>query len=72
MITILILVGIYLISVIGAYKFIQYKYKTDWKSIVPNLFDFNMIIIPLVNTFLTFLNLDRGNKIDWNKFFNRW
>jgi hypothetical protein len=72
MTTALILIGIYLVSIIGAYKLIQ-KSKGHKSSL-----DFITVFYPVINTGYVVLTIADylGNqiekKIDWNKFFNKF
>lgn len=81
---IITLIIIYLVSVIGAYKAIQYSYfnpKGEWYLIregrgYPNFQDFLFTIIPILNLveIIRWFNcyIKHKNLINWNKFFNRW
>lgn len=66
MITTLII--IYLLSTVGFYKITQKLSRNK------NYMDFLFMIIPFVNTFSIFcwFKVYLSDKIDWNKFFNRW
>lgn len=68
MTTILILIGIYLVSVIGAYKIIQKLAK------YPGVEHFVFTIYPILNTIVCIIGLTYilDDKIDWNKFFNKF
>lgn len=63
-----ILILIYLVSVIGAYKYIQ---KAD---VYKHLGGLILILFPLINSIMTVIIIlyYLNDKIDWNKFFNRW
>lgn len=77
---IITLIIIYLVSVIGAYKYTQFSHfnpKGEWYGLKPDFDDFLFMFIPIFNTVLSlfyFRNISdiKFNKIDWNKFFNRW
>lgn len=78
MITTLII--IYLVSVIGAYKTIQYfSYNKNgyFYGLDPDFQDFIFMLIPIFNTlfilfYWIFIHKYKNKITDWNKFFNRW
>ena len=55
MIVLLLFIIVYILSFIGAYKYIQTSYSSNgqWKHINPEGDDFFMIIMPISNTMLT-------------------
>jgi len=56
MITILIIIAVYVLSCLGAYKFIQkahYEEKGKFKTISPTRLDVCMIFLPFINCIMT-------------------
>lgn len=45
---------VYILSIIGTYKFIQKAYSKGgrWSNLTPDIFDLMMTFFPLANTFL--------------------
>jgi len=49
--------AIYLFSIVGAYFEIRRSYNEEAKNSKPNIIDFIMLFIPLINTFMAVLYL---------------